>query len=67
MKTMIYDLFQIVKQSGSEKHFIMASKDQQINQLMDMGFGNNRVVRALQATQFKVAQFRFEKRRILLS
>ena len=44
----------------------MASKDQQINQLMDMGFGNNRVVRALQATQFKVAQFRFEKRRILL-
>jgi len=31
----------------------MASKDQQINQLMDMGFGNNRVVRALQATQFK--------------
>ena len=32
----------------------MASKDQQINQLMDMGFGNNRVVRALQATQFKV-------------
>ena len=50
----------------SEKNFIMASKDQQINQLMDMGFGNNRVVRALQATQFKVAQFRFEKRRILL-
>jgi len=31
----------------------MATKDQQINQLMDMGFGNNRVVRALQATEFK--------------
>ena len=44
----------------------MASKDQQINQLMDMGFGNNRVVRALQATQFKVGQFRFVRRRILL-
>ena len=55
---MIYDFFQIVRQIGSEKNFIMASKDQQINQLMDMGFDNNRVVRALQATQFKVAQFR---------
>ena len=33
----------------------MASKDQQINQLMEMGFGNNRVVRALQATGFKVS------------
>ena len=32
----------------------MASKDQQITQLMEMGFGNNRVVRALQATAFKV-------------
>ena len=31
----------------------MASKDQQITQLMEMGFGNNRVVRALQATAFK--------------
>ena len=35
----------------------MATKDQQINQLMDMGFGNNRVVRALQATEFKVKLF----------
>ena len=34
----------------------MASKDQQITQLMEMGFGNNRVVRALQATAFKVEQ-----------
>ena len=58
---MIYDLFQIVRQIGSEKNFIMASKDQQINQLMDMGFGNNRVVRALQATQFKVAQVNLRK------
>ena len=33
---------------------MMASKDQQITQLMEMGFGNNRVVRALQATAFKV-------------
>ena len=33
---------------------VMASKDQQITQLMEMGFGNNRVVRALQATAFKV-------------
>ena len=32
----------------------MATKDQQITQLMEMGFGNNRVVRALQATAFKV-------------
>lgn len=31
----------------------MATKDQQITQLMEMGFGNNRVVRALQATAFK--------------
>ena len=35
---------------------VMASKDQQITQLMEMGFGNNRVVRALQATAFKVEQ-----------
>ena len=64
---MIYDIVSDSSTEWSEKNFIMASKDQQINQLMDMGFGNNRVVRALQATQFKVAQFRFEKRRILLS
>lgn len=31
----------------------MATKEQQITQLMEMGFGNNRVVRALQATAFK--------------
>jgi len=31
----------------------MSTKDQQITQLMEMGFGNNRVVRALQATAFK--------------
>jgi len=32
---------------------IMSTKEQQTNQLLDMGFGNNRVVRALQATGFK--------------
>lgn len=31
----------------------MSTKEQQTNQLLDMGFGNNRVVRALQATGFK--------------
>ena len=36
----------------------MSTKDQQITQLMEMGFGNNRVVRALQATAFKVVLFR---------
>ena len=39
----------------------MATKDQQINQLMDMGFGNNRVVRALQATEFKVKLFEMHR------
>ena len=39
----------------------MATKDQQINQLMDMGFGNNRVVRALQATEFKVKLFEIHR------
>ena len=34
----------------------MSTKEQQINQLLDMGFGNNRVVRALQATEFKVSR-----------
>ena len=34
----------------------MSTKDQQTSQLLDMGFGNNRVVRALQATGFKVAE-----------
>ena len=34
----------------------MSTKEQQINQLLDMGFGNNRVVRALQATDFKVSR-----------
>ena len=38
----------------------MSTKEQQINQLLDMGFGNNRVVRALQATEFKVSR-EFEK------
>jgi len=31
----------------------MASKDQLVNSLLEMGFGNNRCVRALQATGFK--------------
>ena len=34
----------------------MASKDQLVNMLLDMGFGNNRAVRGLQATGFKVNQ-----------
>ena len=34
----------------------MSTKEQQTNQLLDMGFGNNRVVRALQATGFKVSR-----------
>ena len=39
----------------------MASKDQQITQLMEMGFGNNRVVRALQATAFKVEKVKLDR------
>ena len=45
-------LFQIPVLQDKER--VMATKDQQITQLMEMGFGNNRVVRALQATAFKV-------------
>ena len=45
-------LFQIPVIEDTER--VMATKDQQITQLMEMGFGNNRVVRALQATAFKV-------------
>ena len=33
---------------------IMASKENLMNMLLDMGFGNNRAVRGLQATGFKV-------------
>ena len=40
---------------------VMASKDQQITQLMEMGFGNNRVVRALQATAFKVEKVKLDR------
>ena len=36
----------------------MSTKEEQTNQLLDMGFGNNRVVRALQATGFKVGHIR---------
>jgi hypothetical protein len=32
----------------------MPSSEQQMATLLDMGFGNNRAVRALQATGFKV-------------
>ena len=34
---------------------VMASKDNLVNMLLDMGFGNNRAVRGLQATGFKVS------------
>ena len=44
----------IISDTSDKTEKVMATKDQQITQLMEMGFGNNRVVRALQATAFKV-------------
>jgi len=39
--------------------FTMASKDTLVNTLLDMGFGNIRAVRGLQATGFKVGSHEY--------